>query len=68
MLGDKTGARATISDVAKLAGVSIKTVSRVTNGEPNVRPQTSARVEAAIRELRYVPNPYARYLGTLRGR
>ncbi|MBT8135661.1 MAG: LacI family DNA-binding transcriptional regulator [Gammaproteobacteria bacterium] len=57
---------ATIVDVARLAGVSIKTVSRVSNGEDNVREQTRERVQKAIDELGYRPNPYARYLGSLR--
>lgn len=56
---------ATIVDVARLANVSIKTVSRVTNGEPNVREQTRSRVEDAIRSLEYSPNPYAQRLGSL---
>jgi len=54
--------RATIADVASLAGVSIKTVSRVVNREPNVRPDTHQRVEKAIRELHYTPNTSARSL------
>ncbi|WP_405231876.1 LacI family DNA-binding transcriptional regulator [Lentisalinibacter salinarum] len=54
--------RATIEDVASLAGVSIKTVSRVVNREPNVRPDTRQRVEKAIRELHYTPNTSARSL------
>jgi len=54
--------RATIADVANLAGVSIKTVSRVVNHEPNVRPRTRQRVEQAIHELRYTPNTSARSL------
>ena len=58
--------RATIDDVAHLAGVSIKTVSRVANGQPNVREATRARVQAAIDLLDYKANPYARYLGMLR--
>jgi len=53
---------ATIVDVAELAGVSIKTVSRVFNNEPNVRPSTRAKVELAIAELNYIPNPSARSL------
>ena len=40
--------RATIDHVAKLAGVSMKTVSRVVNREPNVRESTKKKVEAAI--------------------
>ncbi len=58
--------RATISDVASMAGVSAKTVSRVANGEPNVREQTRARVQRAIDALGYRPNPYAQYLSSLR--
>ena len=56
----------TINDVARLAGVSIKTVSRVVNGEPNVGANTRARVEAAIAELKYRPNPSARSLAARR--
>ena len=52
----------TIVDVAQHAGVSIKTVSRVLNGEPHVRPAMKARVEAAARELGYRPNLAARQL------
>lgn len=55
----------TIDDVAKMAGVSPKTVSRVANNEPNVREQTRSKVRAAIDRLNYQPNPYARYLGSL---
>jgi LacI family transcriptional regulator len=54
--------RVTIDDVAELAGVSIKTVSRVANGERNVRPSTRERVERAIAELNYRPNFSARNL------
>ena len=57
---------ATIVEVAQLAGVSIKTVSRVSNGEANVRETTRIRVQKAIRQLGYRPNPYAQYLGSLR--
>ncbi|MDT8450507.1 MAG: LacI family DNA-binding transcriptional regulator [Wenzhouxiangellaceae bacterium] len=52
----------TISDVAAEAGVSIKTVSRVINNEPNVRPATAERVREAIRQLDYLPDPSARGL------
>ena len=58
--------RATISDVAAMAGVSIKTVSRVANGQPNVRERTRARVQDAIDALNYRANPYAQRLGRLR--
>lgn len=55
---------ATISDVAKLAGVSIKTVSRVVNREPNVRSSTREKVESAISALNYRPNKAARNLAS----
>lgn len=58
--------KATIFDVADLAGVSIKTVSRVVNGEPNVRPSTKQRVDQAIAELDYRPNQTARNLASYR--
>jgi LacI family transcriptional regulator len=54
--------RATINDVAELAGVSIKTVSRVANGERNVRQSTRDRVERAIAQLNYRANFSARNL------
>ena len=56
--------KATIDDVAELAGVSIKTVSRVVNQEPNVRDKTRAKVEAAIAKLNYQPNKAARNLAS----
>jgi LacI family transcriptional regulator len=49
-----------IVDVAKVAGVSDKTVSRVVNGEPNVKPATMEKVREAIQVLGYVPNMAAR--------
>ncbi|WP_374009573.1 LacI family DNA-binding transcriptional regulator [Leifsonia sp. LS-T14] len=49
-------------DVARLAGVSQQTVSRVVNGSPNVAPDIRERVELAIRQLRYRRNPAARAL------
>ena len=54
--------RARIEDVAAAAGVSMKTVSRVFNREPNVREDTRLRVEEAARQLRYRPNSSARSL------
>ena len=51
-----------IHDVARRAGVSPVTVSRVVNGAPNVHSDTRARVELAIRELGYLPNLAARSL------
>ena len=56
-------ANATIIDVAKHAGVSIKTVSRVINNVKTVRPQIRDRVTRAIEKLDYHPNPSARALG-----
>lgn len=55
-------AKATIDDVAKLAGVSIKTVSRVVNREPNVRDTTRVRVDKAVAQLNYRPSQSARSL------
>ena len=52
----------TLHDVAKAASVSFKTVSNVVNNHPHVRPQTRARVQAAIDELGYQPNVSARHL------
>lgn len=54
--------RPNIRDVAALAGVSYQTVSRALNQHPNVRPETRAKVEAAIAELGYRPNAAARAL------
>lgn len=49
----------TMRDVAAVAGVSAKTVSRVFNDDPHVLPETRERVRAAIRELDYLPNTTA---------
>lgn len=56
----------TINDVARHAGVSTATVSRVLNKLGNVRPATVARVEAAIQTLHYVPHNSARTLASNR--
>jgi DNA-binding LacI/PurR family transcriptional regulator len=56
--------RATIKDVAALAGVSRQTVSRVVNDSGYVAEQTRSRVEAAIDELDYRPNAVARSMAT----
>jgi LacI family transcriptional regulator, galactose operon repressor len=56
----------TIADVAKRAGVSKVTVSRVINGAGNVRPATRERVEWAIQELQYLPSVAARSLRSKR--
>jgi predicted RNA-binding Zn ribbon-like protein len=57
---------ATLVDVAGRAGVSIKTVSNVVCGTVRVSPKTRARVEAAIADLDYRPNPAARELQAMR--
>ena len=49
-------------DVARVAGVSLMTVSRVVNREPGVQPETAAKVERAIRQLGYHRNDAARQL------
>jgi len=53
----------TIKHVAAEAGVSLQTVSRVINNEPNVRPVVQERVNAAVAKLGYVPSLAARRLG-----
>jgi DNA-binding LacI/PurR family transcriptional regulator len=57
---------ASIHDVARRSGVSISTVSRVINRTAPVSPEIAARVEAAMRELNYVPHVAARNLATRR--
>lgn len=54
--------RVTLQDVAREAGVSITTVSRVINNGPNVRPDVRSRVQAAVAALGYTPNAVARSL------
>ena len=58
----RSGKPATINDVARLAGVSKKTVSRVINNSPFVREETRAKVEAVIAEAGFTPDPQARGL------
>lgn len=60
----KTSAGASIQDVAKAAGVSIATVSRVINSPNLVLPVTAQKVQAAIEQLGYRPNVFARGLMT----
>jgi LacI family transcriptional regulator len=55
-------AKPTINDVARLAGVSKKTVSRVINRSPLLNDETRQRVEKVIGEIGYTPNPQARAL------
>ena len=53
----------TIHDISKLANVSVATVSRVLNGNPNVTEKTREKVMSVIREKNYTPNAFARGLG-----
>ena len=54
--------RPTINDIARLAGVSKKTVSRVLNNSPFVREETRLRVNNLMQEMGYTPDPQARGL------
>ena len=54
--------RPTINDIARLAGVSKKTVSRVINASPYVQKDTRERIESVIAEHGYAPDPQARGL------
>jgi DNA-binding LacI/PurR family transcriptional regulator len=63
-IADGPVSRPVMADVARRAGVSHQTVSRVLNGHPNVREATRAEVLAAIRDLGYRPNAAARTLVT----
>ncbi len=56
------GKAATINDIARLSGVSKKTVSRIINNSPLVRKDTRDKVEALMREVGYAPDPLARGL------
>ena len=60
--GGRRKQRVSMADVAKLAGVSSQTVSRVSNGHPGVISSTREQVLAAMRELGYRPNSAARAL------
>jgi LacI family transcriptional regulator len=57
---------ATLIDIAREAGVSFKTVSRVINGDPKVRAETRERVEGVVARLNYRPNVWARALASSR--
>ncbi len=56
----------TLEHIARLAGVSLSTASRVINEHPNVRPEVRQRVWQVIREQGYQPNPAARSLALSR--
>ena len=62
----KRDGKPTINDVARLSGVSKKTVSRVINRSPLLNEATREKVEAVIADLGYVPNPQARALALRR--
>src|SRR5690625_5295589 len=69
MIINRTGRRRmtmsiTIYDVAREANVSMATVSRVVNGNPNVKPTTRKKVLATIERLGYRPNAVARGLAS----
>ncbi|MEJ3405599.1 LacI family DNA-binding transcriptional regulator [Rathayibacter sp. YIM 133350] len=65
---DLRGRAVTMFDVARLAGVSHQTVSRVLNDLPGVKATTRIKVEHAIAQLNYVPSPAARTLASRRSR
>jgi LacI family transcriptional regulator len=62
MLQALHGRRATINDIARLANVSKKTVSRVINQSPFVKDETRAKIDAVIQQIGYAPDPQARGL------
>ncbi|ACT60490.1 LacI family DNA-binding transcriptional regulator [Hirschia baltica] len=62
LAASKDRSRSTINDVARLAQVSKKTVSRVINGSPSVREETRVRVKQIIKEIGFTPDPQARAL------
>src|ERR1700690_2532072 len=60
----RIGGRPTMKDVASRAGVALKTVSRVVNGEAGVTPETAKRVQGAIEDLGFRRHESARLLRT----
>jgi LacI family transcriptional regulator len=60
--GDRSRKRSTINDIARLANVSKKTVSRVINNSPFVKEETRLKVSAIIKEVGFEPDPQARGL------
>jgi hypothetical protein len=66
MRREKTNASPTIRDVARLASLSIATVSRALSTPEKVRPETRDKVLSAVRSCDYKPNEYAQRLGRIR--
>ncbi|MFD1721584.1 LacI family DNA-binding transcriptional regulator [Amnibacterium endophyticum] len=64
----RPGRAPSIRDVARAAGVSHQTVSRVLNDHPSIRDETRSRVMAAMADLHYRPNAAARALSSSRSR
>lgn len=62
------GVMATMREIAREAGVSLKTVSRVFNDDPHVRPEVRERVQRALAKHDYVPNELAQTFRSGRGR
>ena len=60
--------RVTMQDVAKMANVTIGTVSHVINGTAKISPETTKRVNEAIQLLNYRPNPHAQALRKARAK
>ncbi len=63
---NKNKSKPTINDVARIAEVSKRTVSRVINNSPKVNEETREKVQRVIKELKYVPSPQARGLASSR--
>lgn len=66
-LGVHSGRQTTVKDIAKLAGVSTETVSRVVNGSGTVSRKTRTKVLTAISRVQYRPNAHAAELGRENG-
>ena len=52
----------TIKDIARICGVSVRTVSRALNHHPDINPETLAKINEAIKQNNYIPNNSARNL------
>ncbi len=62
----RTPKKVSLADIARAAGVSTNTVSRVVRGDPEVSEKTRARISKLVEELGYVPNYAARALAAKR--